>query len=137
MDRASFVWELRLWLILSAARRRRVVHHVELAEELAPLVDLPPARVEDLLHDALAEIERYESAAGRPMLTSLVVSSISGVVTDGYVACARSLGHQVDDSPEGRVAFWESQCQQVYACWAAPDGPAVTDEPDVAAAPAR
>jgi hypothetical protein len=131
MDRASFVWELRIWLILSAARRRRVVHHVELAGELAPLVDLPPSRVEDLLHDALAEIERYESAAGRPMLTSLVVSSISGVITDGYVACARSLGHEVDDSPAGRLAFWESQCEQVYACWA------VTAGQDAAAAPAR
>jgi hypothetical protein len=118
MTSPSFTAELRLWLILEAARRKRLIHHDELAGEIGPLVDLPTERAAEMLHDALAEIERQEAAHGRPMLTSLVVSSITGEITDGYVECARSVGHQVDDSPEGRRAFWDEQCRQVFDRWA-------------------
>lgn len=117
MRREQFSWELRLWLITQAARRRWVVHHDELAAELAPLVDLEPDRVGDLLHEALAAVAAYESQAGRPMLTSLVVSSVTHAPTDGYFDCARSLGHEIADTPAARQDFWQRQCQLVYERW--------------------
>lgn len=127
MDRTPFAGELRLWLILQAARARRVVHHAELAAELSLFVDMSAQRVEELLHNALAEVERYEANADRPMLTSLVVSSHTGAVTDGYVECARLLGHEVDDTPAGRQAFWESQCQLVFDYWSRPQSTSIAE----------
>ena len=65
----------------------------------------------------LGEIVEDESRQGRPMLTAVVVSSVSGLPGPGFFNLARELGKLQGDSPEAERGFWKEEIEAVYATW--------------------
>jgi hypothetical protein len=65
----------------------------------------------------LGEIAEDESNRGRPMLTAVVVSSVSGLPGPGFFGLARHLGKLREESEEAERRFWEGETQAVYATW--------------------
>lgn len=67
--------------------------------------------------EILGEISTNEVAAGRPMLSVIVVDT-KGNVGSGFFALARELGRLSDDKDE--LEFVEEERQAVYAAWKRP-----------------
>ena len=75
-------------------------------------LDLEPQSTH--LAHMLGEISSAEDAAGRGMLTVVVVhKSGDGMPGAGFFELARSLGRDTGD----KVAFWASELRKVHATW--------------------
>jgi hypothetical protein len=67
----------------------------------------------------LGLISEHEHAAGRPLLSALVVTRDTGLPGDGFFVMAHNLGFQFPDTDAGRRLFWQEQVEAVVAYWTA------------------
>ena len=88
--------------------------------DLAPLADLDMGKPNDRNKIAriLDEISSHEHAAGRPLLSALVVrgdSSGGGLPGGGFFTLSRRLGAQTPTQDD--VAFFAAELTRVFAAW--------------------
>jgi hypothetical protein len=100
--------------LVSAARQRSRMFHSEVRAILESLPADPLARPD--VETVLAEIAASEHAAGRPLLTALVVTgkSIPGNI---FFASARDLGLLSSTDPAEEMRFWMAEEARVYDTW--------------------
>lgn len=99
--------------MITAASRRDVITYSALVAEIRT-VDLEPHSPQ--LAHMLGEISTVEHAAGRGMLTVVVVhKSGDQRPGPGFFKLARALGHDTTD----HVTFWVAELEKVYGVWAA------------------
>ena len=67
------------------------------------------------LFQILDDINRHEHAAGRPLLTAIVVHKDDSRPGNGFFAIATKLGHYRGGDAE---LYWLEECRRVYAEWA-------------------
>jgi hypothetical protein len=67
----------------------------------------------------LGEISEDEVKAGRPMLSAVAVSVVSGKAGPGFFALAKELG-RFDGDPANEENFWHKEVQAVYETWKRP-----------------
>ncbi len=67
----------------------------------------------------LGEISEDEVKAGRPMLSAVAVSVVTGKAGPGFFALAKELGRFNGDSAEEQN-FWRQELQAVYETWKRP-----------------
>ncbi len=97
--------------MVAAAGRRGLIAYSELAAAIRT-IDLEPQSTH--LAHMLGEISSAEDAAGRGMLTVVVVhKSGDGMPGAGFFELARSLGRDTRD----KVAFWAGELKKVHATW--------------------
>jgi hypothetical protein len=65
----------------------------------------------------LDEINATEQRLGRPMLSAIVVSSVSWKPGKGFFNLARNTGKLQGTSPEEELKFWETEKQALYRTW--------------------
>ena len=98
-------------ILIQCAREKRTIAYSELAAEL-DTVRLEPNS--SAFHAILDEISRSENAAGRGMLSVLVVhkgdDQMSG---QGFFKLAKCLGRGFKNEPE----FWKSESKRVIGSW--------------------
>ena len=90
------------------ARQGRTISYSEVAGEIgwAP---------NGIGRPLLGQIAEEESAAGRPLLTAVVVRGTTRLPGDGFYTIALSLGHCLDaQSPE---ECWQDELKKTYAYW--------------------
>ena len=93
--------------LIEAARNRETITYRELARKVGLYGDMPR------LFRILDDINRDERAAGRPMLSAIVVGA-SGMPGKGFFRLARSLGlyRGIDDR-----GFWQEEVRRVHNHW--------------------
>ncbi|MXY55855.1 MAG: hypothetical protein F4029_05365 [Gammaproteobacteria bacterium] len=96
--------------MVAAASRGGVVAYSELVAEIRAL-HLEPQSTH--LAHMLGEISSAEHAAGRGMLTAVVVHKSDGVPGSGFFELARALGGDFNDS----LAFWAAELAKVHETW--------------------
>ncbi|HUG71396.1 MAG TPA: hypothetical protein VMM76_26840 [Pirellulaceae bacterium] len=67
----------------------------------------------------LGEISEDEVNAGRPMLSAVAVSVVTGKAGSGFFALAKELG-KFDGDPTHEEDFWRDELQSVYETWKRP-----------------
>jgi hypothetical protein len=67
----------------------------------------------------LGEISEDEVKAGRPMLSAVAVSVVTGKAGPGFFALAKELGRFGGD-PAEKETFWHQELQAVYDTWKRP-----------------
>jgi hypothetical protein len=65
------------------------------------------------------EISDGEVECGRPMLSAVVVSVMTGMPSFGFFEFARNLGRLKKDDKDEK-AFWEQEREAVYQAWKRP-----------------
>jgi hypothetical protein len=100
--------------LVMAARQRSRMFHSEVRAILESLPADPLVRPD--VETVLAEIAAGEHAAGRPLLTALVVTgkSIPGNI---FFASARDLGLLSSTDPAEEMRFWMAEEARVYDTW--------------------
>lgn len=95
--------------LVEVARKRTTITY----SETGVLIQKKPFE----LVDVLDPIFKHEHKAGRPLISSLVVSAVpdSGMPSTGFFAAARSVGMSVGGDER---AFWELCRDEVYEYWA-------------------
>lgn len=68
------------------------------------------------LGQVLDELNLHEHAAGRPLLSALVVYADEGMPGPGFFDLATSLGHHRPGDDRGR--YWRWERDRIYAEWA-------------------
>jgi hypothetical protein len=83
-------------------------------QSIAPIAGIDPAHPDFAaeLGAVLAAIDRAEDAAGRPLLSAVVVRQTTGMPGATFFAFARELRDGGDD-----VALWERELQRVHDYW--------------------
>ena len=100
--------------MITAASRRDIINYSALVAEIRT-VDLKPHSPR--LAHMLGEISTAEHAAGRGMLTVVVVhKSGDQIPGPGFFKLARVLGHDTND----HETFWIAELEKVYGVWAHP-----------------
>ena len=99
--------------LIELAEDRECRTYGELAPSLGLDMNEEPHRRE--IRELLDAINRAEHAAGRPLLTALVVQSGTGMPGPGFFALATRLDYEVG---RDRRAFWERERERVYSYWA-------------------
>jgi hypothetical protein len=96
----------------AVARSQRTV----LYSEVAPIVGIDTGNEHfgALVGRFLDDINRVESAEGRPLLSAVVIGKESGMPGTGFFNCARELRRY---SGRDDLAFWIDELQRVYAYW--------------------
>lgn len=101
--------------LCDVARRGETITYQPLADMLDMNLDLQHERAR--LGKVLGEISRGEHAAGRPLLSAVVVLGSSRMPGRGFFDLARELGvHASRDD----VAFYAAHLRAVHDCWRAP-----------------
>jgi hypothetical protein len=95
--------------LIAVARRRETTTYAEVARAAGLDVDDPADR--ERLAALLREISTAEHAAGRPMLTAVVVHRGRGRPGRGFFDLARLLGRHTSDDE----AFFVAELGKVYA----------------------
>lgn len=112
---------LRLYLI-DQARRSRLVTYSEVAEAVRPYSAVRLERPFSPLHAWLGNVSRFEVAAGRPMLSAIVVTQDTGRPGEGFGPfAAEELGMDVSDES----TFWIHQRDSVWKLWSGGKPPLV------------
>jgi len=93
------------------ARVRGMITYSELTAKITAIRLEPDSYA---LADLLGEISSAEDAAGRGMLSVIVVHKTGDMEPGrGFYTLAATLGKSIDD----RVAFWVSELHRVHATW--------------------
>ena len=105
-------------LLGNAARNRQTVTYSDVAEAMGVAAEWPHWGPVWDLADA---INTFERAAGRPMLSALIVHQWHDHRPGrGFFRCAIRFGHDVAlDDPVGMEVFWQDERDAVYKDWAA------------------
>ena len=100
--------------LVRVARAKGLITYKDLARVAGlPLVGNNMARE---VGSVLGAISEDEVAAGRPMLSAVVVK-VQGYAGAGFFGLARELGRF--HTGQGEDAFWEAERDAVYDAWAA------------------
>lgn len=102
-----------LQLLRDVARRQSTITYSNLA---AKVTRFPLAPESYALHDLLGEIARSEDAAGRGMLSVLVVHKRDGMPGQGFFKLAAELGRDAADP----MKLWSEELKLVYRANARP-----------------
>ena len=115
--RGSTLYDAARNLFLQAARARTYVTYSELAD----LMKLPPSGhyMSQQTGIMAGEISEEEHAAGRPMLSAILVHAEDELPGPGFYRLAQVLGKKFRDTELGRKLFWEREREAVYAHWQA------------------
>jgi hypothetical protein len=99
-------------LLADYARRRQMIPYSEFVQRIRSIqIEHDDPR----LAHSLDEISSNESAAGRGMLTALVVHKSGDYQPGpGFFELAQRLGHNVTDIEK----FWVQEVKRVFAAWA-------------------
>lgn len=98
--------------LLEIARRRGYTTY----GEIAPLVGLDTENPDDrnAMSQILADIARAEQAAGRPMLTAVVIRADQNMPGDGFFTIAQEFGRYAGGD---RLLFWIGSLNEVHEYW--------------------
>ena len=112
--KGQIIFQKVYWELSNAAQYRGYVTY----QEIAQMMNLPLSGnyMGKELGQILGEISHEEHIRGRPMLSAIAVSS-SEFPGDGFFELAKRLGHQFEDSTEGKRTFWEEEKEKVYLTW--------------------
>jgi hypothetical protein len=99
-------------MLVEAAQYRDVVFYRPVA--LAAGIDVDHPHFGALVGRLLDEINRAEHAAGRPLLSAVVVGAETSRPGRGFFECANDLGRHTDDDDD---AFWVAELKRVYDHW--------------------
>ena len=99
--------------LISAARRGHKVHYADIAKAIGREIKGPHWAVP--IGRVLAPISEDEVAAGRPMLSAIVVSKDSSLPGEGFFKLGQQLG--VVEPGEDVQSFAERQIRLVYEYW--------------------
>jgi hypothetical protein len=95
-----------------AARKKRLLTYSELAQLIQSVqFDAHDPRLANLL----GQVSCLEHAAGRGMLSSVIVNQSERVPGHGYFNLARELGFQIESG--GEEEFWSRELEKVYGIW--------------------
>jgi hypothetical protein len=109
-------------ILIGRAKLRQTIPYSDLVVQVKA-IDLP--RNSPTLWNMLGEISTAEDAAGRGMLTVIVVHGQGDTLPGaGFFRLARRLGKDVSDER----AFWTEELKRVYASWSTSDESAEPDE---------
>ncbi len=98
-------------ILIGQAKQGRTIPYSDLAAQIKT-IELP--RNSPDLWNMLGEISTKEDAAGRGMLTVLVVHGQGDTLPGaGFFKLAKRLGRDVSDEK----AFWMEELERVYRCW--------------------
>ena len=98
-------------VLIARAKARDIISYMELVGQVTALQLEPQSSA---LSTMLREIAAEEHAAGRGMLTALVVYSSGDMQPGpGFFALAGRLGKNTDDL----LRCWIKELQRVYNCW--------------------
>jgi hypothetical protein len=98
--------------LITAARYRGTVLYQEIAEIMGlPLTGSFMGRELGVM---LGEISEAEVSERRPMLSAIVVSTMTGKPREGFFKYARGFGRLQDDD---EWDFWEKEKEEVYTTW--------------------
>lgn len=99
-------------LLQDYARRRQMIPYSTFVQKLK---SISMEAHDPRLPHFLGEIASEESAAGRGMLTALVVHKVGDLQPGpGFFELARQLGHQFTDIEK----FWIQEVKRVFEVWA-------------------
>jgi hypothetical protein len=93
--------------IVRAARHEQMITYSELAKAITSIQVEPHDYAMDRLLD---EISKEEDAAGRGILTALVVRKEDGVPAEGFWGSAQDIGRQYKD----KDAMWAAEVTRVF-----------------------
>lgn len=113
--RGTKEYHLVFYELIRVARSRELTDY----PQIAALVGLPPSG-NHMQHEVgyiLGEISDDEAAQGRPMLSALVVSTVTHVPGSGFYVLAQQLGKSPGSSSAANEAFWNQELEAVYATW--------------------
>ena len=99
--------------LTEVARRGEITSYAEIAR-LAH-VDLDNPHFGAVIGRLLDEINRAEHAAGRPLVSAVVVSKERNMPGPGFFDCARTLGLYRDGDDLG---YWVEELGRVHRHWA-------------------
>src|SRR5689334_10258466 len=94
------------------ARAGRTISYWDIAP--AGEVDCNNEYFASLVGLKLDEVNRIEHAAGRPLLSAVVIAKDTGMPGRGFFACGRELGVY---SGKDDLAFWVSELKRVHDYW--------------------
>jgi hypothetical protein len=94
------------------ASRKMTVYYYEIADVAGLSVDDPFFDIR--IGEKLDEVNRFEHAQGRPLLSAIVISKESGRPGEGFFTCAQELGVYAG---EDRDQFWAIQLKRVHDRW--------------------
>ncbi|MDQ3743093.1 MAG: hypothetical protein M3444_01800 [Acidobacteriota bacterium] len=114
--RGSKSYHLLYCALINAAQNRSTITYKDVAE----IMGLPPtgSHMGAETGRMLGVISEDEFNNGRPLLSAVAVSSVSGSPGEGFFGWAKDLGRLKDDSKEGKKRFWEEEKAAVYETWA-------------------
>lgn len=98
-------------ILIEVARNREVITYSDLASRITKIQVQPESYA---LHHLIGEISAEEDAAGRGMLSVLVVQKETSMPGQGFFALAKDLGRAVVD----QLDFFVKELSQVYKTWA-------------------
>ncbi|MBM3942317.1 MAG: hypothetical protein FJ316_05240 [SAR202 cluster bacterium] len=94
------------------ARRGGVTHYANIASLLG--VSIGEAAGRQRVAELLKQISAAEHAAGRPLLSAVVVMKGKKLPGAGFFALAQSVGLYDGADPQG---FWQREVQRVWEYW--------------------
>lgn len=97
-------------ILSECAKHNRKLAYSDFAKKLQS-IQLGPRSPR--LFDLLGEISTQENAAGRGMLSALVVRKDYGQPGEGFFDLAQKLGRDISNKHE----FWTEEVKRVYAAW--------------------
>jgi hypothetical protein len=98
--------------LCEVARANRTITY----RAIAPQAEVDPGHefFATLVGHKLDEVNRLEHAAGRRLLSAVVIGEETGMPGSGFFVCARELGVY---SGKDDLAFWISELKRVHDYW--------------------
>jgi hypothetical protein len=94
------------------ARERETVYYSEIAPVLG--IDTGDPYFGVRIGRILDEVNHAEHAAGRPLLSAVVIAKETGMPGEGFFTCARDLRRY---SVRDDLAYWVEELQRVHDYW--------------------
>jgi len=114
--RGSKSYHLLYCALINAAQNKSTITYKDVAEIMGlPSTGSYMGAETGRMLGAISEDEVYN---GRPLLSSVAMSSVSGSPGEGFFGWAKELGRLKDESKEGKRRFWEEEKAAVYETWA-------------------
>lgn len=113
--RASKSYHLVYCALIQAARNRGTITYKDVAETMG--ITPKGSYMASETGRMLGGISEDELHDGRPLLSAIAVSSVTGFPGEGFFGLAKDLGKLKDESDAGKKKFWEEEKAAVYETW--------------------
>ncbi len=94
-------------ILVQKAKARELIEYGQLTEQIHPIHFDPHGT---LFRRFLGQLSREEDAAGRGMITAIVVHKADGLPGGGFFVLAQDLGRKVSD----QLSFWSKEVERVF-----------------------